>query len=76
MDEKINKEEQKWFVTVKELSKVTNIAEDTLYGWAERGLLPSYKIGRLRRFNLDEIKSYLEKFKQNVNEKIISINFG
>lgn len=61
---------------MKELSIITSIAEDTLYGWSERGLIPSYKIGRLRRFNLGEVKSYLEKFKQNVNEKNVKVNFG
>lgn len=66
----------KWLISVKELSQICSIAEDTLYGWAERGLIPSYKIGRLRRFNWDEVKSYFEKFKQEVNEKNIKINFG
>lgn len=67
---------KKLFVTVKELSQVFSIAEDTLYGWAERGLIPSYKIGRLRRFKLDEVKIYFEKFKQNANEKNVERNFG
>lgn len=47
-------------LTVKEAAAILGVKPGTVYLWAERGELPSYKIGALRRFRLADLDRYLE----------------
>ncbi len=51
------------FINIKKLSKLLDIKEKTLYSWAGCGSIPSYKIKGLLRFDLDEIKDWINKHK-------------
>ena len=51
-------------ITVKELSELTGIKCSTLYLWAERGVIPHYRLGRLIRFSLKDIENWLNGLKK------------
>ena len=48
------------YIDVKELSQLVGIREKTLYDWARRGKIPSYKICDLRRFKVSEMLELME----------------
>lgn len=56
----------KKLLSVKELSEKLGIAVETIYVWTSMKQIPYYKVGRLVRFNEDEIEQWLEKRKQQV----------
>lgn len=45
----------KQFLTVKEAAQLLRVGESTLYGLAQQGKLPRYKIGASVRFELGEL---------------------
>ncbi len=45
----------KQFLTVKEAAQLLRVGESTLYGLAQQGKLPRYKIGASVRFELSEL---------------------
>lgn len=47
--------------TIKEVAELLQAKESTLYSWAEKGLIPSYKINGLLRFDMEEIKEWLKE---------------
>jgi excisionase family DNA binding protein len=51
--------EQRYF-SVEEIAKYLGLAPKTVYVMAEEGRLPSYKIGRLRRFDMEEIDRFIK----------------
>jgi excisionase family DNA binding protein len=53
----------KMFISIKEAAKLLDIKESTLYVWAERGEIPSYKFGRLVRLKKDDIEAWAESRK-------------
>jgi excisionase family DNA binding protein len=55
--------ENKKFLTVKQAEDRYGISKWTLYLWAAQGKLPSYKIGKLRRFSVDDLDSFFERYK-------------
>ena len=42
-----------------EVCQILNISRSTLAKWTKQGVITSYKLGRLRRFNLEEILEFL-----------------
>lgn len=50
---------------VKEIASMLNVKPSTVYAWAERGTLPSYKIGGLLRFSEEEIIACIKNCKSN-----------
>jgi len=58
------------FVNVDEASAFLGVGKGTLYVWAERGKIPSYKFGRKRAFKLSELNAYAEKCKQPMITRI------
>ena len=52
-------------ITVREAEMRYGISKWTLYLWAEQGKLPSYKIGKLRMFGVDELDKYFDQFRRN-----------
>jgi len=53
--------EVKEFYTVKDLAKLLQVTEMTVYRMIRRGDLPHYKIGRSKRFRHDDVEAFLEK---------------
>lgn len=46
-------------LTVKDVSAWLQVKPATVYGWAEQGTIPHLKLGRLLRFDPDEIEAWL-----------------
>ena len=44
-----------------ELSGVLNISIETVYAWTSQKRIPYIKMGRLVRFNMDEVNKWLER---------------
>lgn len=51
--------EKQEYETTQELSIRLNLKPPTVYKMAEQGVLPSYKIGKLRRFKISEVDDWL-----------------
>jgi excisionase family DNA binding protein len=51
------------FISIKEAARLLNIKESTLYAWAGRGDIPSFKFGRLIRFKKEDIEAWAESKK-------------
>ncbi len=51
--------EDEEILTLRELSAYLKIAEKTLYGYAQKGLLPGIKIGSAWRFRRVDIEQWL-----------------
>ena len=47
-------------VTIKDLSAYLTIKESTLYSWVHNGTIPFHRLNGLIRFDLEEIKSWIE----------------
>ena len=50
--------------TVKEVSALLKVKEKTVYQWAEQRQIPHYKINGTLRFEMDEVKTWLQSFKK------------
>jgi len=48
-------------VTIKEVSEFLRVKESTLYSWAHDGTIPTFKLGGLLRFDMDEVKEWVKK---------------
>ena len=46
-------------VTIKEISTFLNVKEPTLYSWVRNGSIPSYKVGGLVRFDMEEVRAWV-----------------
>ena len=44
-----------------ELSAALNISIETVYAWTSQKRIPFIKMGRLVRFNVDEVNKWLER---------------
>ena len=49
-----------------ELSDVLSISIETVYAWTSQKRIPYIKMGRLVRFNADEVNKWLERQKIRV----------
>jgi PTS system nitrogen regulatory IIA component len=50
-------------MTISDVAKVLQLANSTIYKYAEDGKIPSIKVGKSRRFLRDDIQSYLLSLK-------------
>ena len=50
-------------LTINQLSEIINVKKKTLYDWTYKGQLPYIKLGRLLRFDLAEIETWLKRRK-------------
>jgi len=57
--------DNKKYLTVKQAEERYGTSKWTLYLWATQGVVPSYKIGKLRRFAVDELDAHFARFKKN-----------
>lgn len=54
-------------VDVRELSNYLGISSNTLYSWVSQRRIPFVKLGRLTKFDLQEIEEWIEE--NSVEEK-------
>ncbi|MEO0474247.1 MAG: helix-turn-helix domain-containing protein [Bacteroidota bacterium] len=53
-------------MTVEEVAKYLKMKPQTIYGWAQKGIIPAAKIGKEWRFRRDIIDAW---FVQHIDEK-------
>jgi excisionase family DNA binding protein len=46
-------------LTVPEVAELLRVQESTVYTWAESGVLPVYRVGRLLRFDRAQVQTWL-----------------
>ena len=54
----------KQYLDIVALGERLRIKRSTLYVWAEQGMIPHLKLGRLLRFDPDEIEAWLQAHRQ------------
>jgi excisionase family DNA binding protein len=54
----------KQYLGIAALAERLRIKRSTLYAWAEQGTIPYLKLGRLLRFDPDEIEAWLQAHRQ------------
>ena len=59
----------KRIVDIQGLSNYLKVCVNTIYSWVSQGKIPSIKMGRLLRFNLDKIDAWIEERERNVNSE-------
>ena len=52
-----------------ELSDVLSISIETVYAWTSQKRIPYIKMGRLVRFNMDEVNKWLERQRVEAYER-------
>lgn len=57
--------EMKHYLDVTTLAERLGIKRSTLYAWAEQGTIPHVKLGRLLRFDPDEIDVWIQAHHRN-----------
>ena len=55
----------KQYLDIAELAERLRIKPSTLYAWAAQGTIPYLKLGRLLRFDPDEIEAWLRDHRRN-----------
>jgi excisionase family DNA binding protein len=55
----------------KELARILKISTVTAYKWAERGVLPSYKLERVIRFDPKDVLDFLQK-RRKIGPKMVN----
>jgi len=53
-------------LNVTEVSEWLQVKRSTIYLWAEQSMIPHMKLGRLLRFDHDEIEAWLDNHRQEV----------
>lgn len=48
---------------ISQLSEIINIKKKTIYDWTHKDLIPYVKVGRLLRFDLNDIERWLKSNK-------------
>lgn len=48
-------------MTVKEVADTFKVSRNTVYEWANTGVLPSVKVGGTRRFREQDVRDLIEK---------------
>ena len=51
-------------LTITELAARLNMKSSTLYAWAAQGRLPHLKLGKILRFDPDEIEAWLQQHRR------------
>jgi len=52
---------EKRFLGIKEMSEYMGVRENTLYAWVYQKKIPYTKIGKLVKFDLQKIESWLQQ---------------
>ena len=56
----IRTESERW-LSVMEIANHLGVKRDTVYKWIERKTMPAHKVGRLWKFKVTEIDSWVRK---------------
>ncbi len=59
-------------LTVRDVAKLLNISEKTVYRWLNQGYLPAYRVNEQYRFNRAELLEWATSQKINVSEEIFN----
>ena len=59
---------EKRFIGIKECSEYLGVTKGTLYSWTFSRKIPYIKMGRLVKFDLQELESWIKKIKVKVYE--------
>ncbi len=59
----------KRIVDIHRLSEYLGVCINTIYSWVSQGKIPSIKMGRLLRFDLDKIDLWIVERERNVNSE-------
>ena len=51
-------------LTAQQLAKALGVSRRTLTTWDQRGIIPSLCVGRVRRYELDRVRSALRQYEQ------------
>ena len=54
--------EDRW-LSVEEIAQYLGVSKDTVYTWISRKKMPAHKIGRLWKFNKDEVDTWVREGK-------------
>jgi excisionase family DNA binding protein len=54
-------------ITVKELSEILSVKPKTIYQWVELGQIPCIKLNGTVRFDLEDIKVWIDSCKRGYN---------
>ncbi len=46
--------------TAEQVAELFSLKKKTIYGWAEQGRIPCYKIGKALRFRESELREFIE----------------
>lgn len=65
MSQETSEEQRGSLMTLPEIARFLQIAERTVYQWAQTGKLPSFKIGNVWRFKREDIEHWIEEQKLN-----------
>jgi len=60
---------RKCIVDIHGLSSYLEVCVNTIYSWVSQGKIPSIKMGRLLRFNLDKIDAWIAERERNANSE-------
>jgi len=58
--------EQK-FLSLNQVAVYLGLSPKTLYTWVEEKRIPAYKLGRVWRFNIDEVDNFVRANSANSN---------
>ncbi|MDR1288040.1 MAG: helix-turn-helix domain-containing protein [Treponema sp.] len=61
----------KTIMTINDVAEKLKMSTSTIYKYAEKGRIPSFKIGTCRRFFEEEIDTYLVSLSQREEEKCL-----
>ena len=61
IDKKVNSKKPEDMITVEELSEWLKVPITTIYEWTASDKIPSYKIGKYRRFDPSEIRLWIKR---------------
>jgi PTS system nitrogen regulatory IIA component len=56
--------EQEQLLDIKEVAIYLRVKESTVYTWAQEGILPAFRLGRLWRFRRADLDRWLESHRR------------
>jgi excisionase family DNA binding protein len=62
MDDKI----QQRYLSVRQAAVYMGLSEKALYAWVEKGRMPAHKLGRIWRFDRQELDDFIRGARQGV----------
>lgn len=64
---------QTGLVTIREAARYLSVSVSTLYGWVWQRRIPFVKVGRALRFDLDDLREFVEGNKQRPRKEFSSV---